>query len=132
MILATDVWVNYFSRRILRCSVVSGIVVFLLFMTLTGCASDEEPITASDRFDMRLQHIQTSPVPGGTAEVLPNPPGSAITGSLVGACVTDAGFCPLETETVAGRNCLCRTGSFVYGGVTAVPPQYNTSTNPKP
>ena len=123
----------FLALHFLRRSVASGFIGLLLpfsLMTLTACGG--QPTTASDQFDMRLQHIQTSPVPGGTGEVLPNAPDSAISGSLVGACVTDAGYCPLEAETAAGRNCLCRTSSFVYGGVTAVPSQYNMATNPEP
>lgn len=90
----------------------------------------EEPVTASDRFNMKLQHTETSPVPGATARVLPNPLGVTPTGPSVAACVTDAGYCPLGAETQAGRNCLCQTTSFVYGGVTSAPPKYNTETNP--
>lgn len=146
--LATAVSVRYFPRCILQCSVALGFMAFLsllLLMTLTGCASNaptgqwipmyfnsdvEEPVTASDRFDMKLQHIETSPVPGATARVLPDPPGITRTGPTVSACVTDAGYCPLAAETAAGRNCLCQTTGLAYGGVTGLPPKYNTTTNP--
>jgi len=149
--LATAVPVSFFPRRILQCSAASGFAALLLMTwllaTLTGCASggpsatasgggqvlasdDEEPITADDLFDMKLQHIETSPVPGATARVLPDPPGATRTGPMVGACVTDAGYCPLAAETEAGRNCLCQTAGFVYGGLTNIPPKYNSTTNP--
>jgi hypothetical protein len=112
----------------------------LMLATLTGCASgdgqpvtasdSEQPITADDLFDMKLQHIQTSPVPGATARVLPDPPGAKRAGQMVAACVTDAGYCPLAAESEAGRNCLCQTAGFVYGGLTNIPPKYNAATNP--
>jgi len=108
-------------------------VLLPVLLGLTGCMSNggnAGTVTSSDLFDMKLQHIVTSPVPGATARVLPSPPGAKISGPNVAACVTDGGYCPLAAATEAGRNCLCQTQSFTYGGVTAEPPKYNTATNP--
>lgn len=122
----------------------SGLAACCLLLALAGCDvgsgphgvwvrmnfSDMGGTSSSAQLDEKLQHVQTSAIPGATARVFAAAPGTAATGPEANFCVTDAGFCPLAAATPAGRNCLCQAGNLMYGGTTGVPPQYNTLTNP--
>ncbi len=105
----------------------SGLAVLCLSLALTGCG-DPGGTSQSAQFDLKLQRMETSPIPGATGRVLAAAPGSP-TGPSTDSCVTDAGFCPVAA-TPAGRNCICQAGNLMYGGQTGVPPQFNTTTNP--
>lgn len=119
--------------------------VLLAGLLLGGCTPEGSPnglfhydpeamywdkVTEQDKFDMKLQHAETSPIPGATATVLAPPPGITYSGAPVGNCVTEAGYCPLAAQTEPGQNCLCKAPTGNYGGTTGIPAKYNTKENP--
>lgn len=76
------------------------------------------------QLDRTFDKAVTSPIPGAHAVLFAAPGGAAGQGAAtVAACVTDAGYCALPAAHPAGLDCLCDTGSFSYGGRTAMPPK---------
>ncbi len=67
--------------------------------------------------------VETSPIPGAHATVLPATTADSSMATDAKFCVTDAGYCPLATAVPTGRNCLCETSSLSYGGKTGAAPQ---------
>jgi len=122
----------------------SGLTACCLLLALAGCDVAETPhgvwvrvdlqdtgnTSASTHFDEKVQHVETSAIPGATAKLFAAAPGASSAGPPANFCVTDAGFCPLAAAVPAGRNCLCQAGNLMYGGATGVPPQYNYAENP--
>jgi hypothetical protein len=106
----------------------SGIWSVVPILLLAGC-NDTGAVSYQELYDMKLQHVVTSPIPGAAPKVLPPPPGIIYTGAPVGACVTSAGYCPLAAATEPGQNCLCTAPDATYGGTTGIPPQYNKQEN---
>ena len=137
--------ISLVQKNLIRACVLANITLLMaVLMLAVGAPSasasgwisfdpdDSQQVTNLDRLDMKLQKTATSPIAGASARVLQPPAGTAYTGAPVGACVTDAGYCPLAKQTEPGQNCLCQSADGVYGGATGVPPKYNTATNPNP
>lgn len=108
-------------------TVVSRIAAFHLLAVLAACAG--EP--TSHQLNNEMMRAVTSPIPGAQAQVLPAAAGSSSSaGATAAYCVTEAGYCPLAAAVEAGRNCLCKAGSLMYGGKTGAAPQTDTYEAP--
>ena len=104
------------------------VVTISLVAFLSSCGPPAPP---NERvLDQQIMNVETSPITGAQAKVLPAPPGTPATGQPANFCVTDAGYCPLSAATPAGQNCLCTAGNLAYGGQTGAAPKTIPYTPP--